>query len=533
MQRIQRKVGVFLPRSEDDAQVAAMLAEFKEVDQMLGKLIDATSHWREAWAHILGHKLYIVTEFEALYKPMAAVGDASDFKGHVPADTPRETLERTRRMKDLYNDLKNDMMEEVNQIDRKLIKPAQDAKQSIKPMHKVIQKREDKKLDYERYKSRVDKLEAQANRSARDESSLAKHQIDMERCEGEYDDADRRLQASLPRITAAVLSLLPYLLAVQVEIQNNILGNMYTVQHEYCQEYGFPSPPPDMADVVADWDATFTPLRKEIEGSYELLMHTRVVRQPMEMPDAKHGTVTGLNIRNTATDKFSNRPRIAGRPSFGSHTSGGGGGSPNEEKPPPKPPRPRNSFSNAPPSPEPSAPPPVNLASRPKIPMASKPRIGGSSTTLSPYDGAGRRPSSSASTGAYSPGSQSHQGDYFGGGTSPNLSTSPSHTPRIGSSHSANGGVSGAVATPLQGIAAGIGAKKKPPPPPPKKRLESFQKEDFVTALYDFDGQGPGDLAFREGDRIKVLKREGDANSWWQGELRGVKGSFPANYCQQ
>lgn len=37
MQRIHRKVGAFLPRGEDDAQVAAMLAEFKEVDQMLGK----------------------------------------------------------------------------------------------------------------------------------------------------------------------------------------------------------------------------------------------------------------------------------------------------------------------------------------------------------------------------------------------------------------------------------------------------------------------------------------------------------------
>lgn len=37
MQRIQRKVGVFMPRSEDDAQVGAMLAEFKEADQMLGK----------------------------------------------------------------------------------------------------------------------------------------------------------------------------------------------------------------------------------------------------------------------------------------------------------------------------------------------------------------------------------------------------------------------------------------------------------------------------------------------------------------
>jgi SH3 domain len=53
-----------------------------------------------------------------------------------------------------------------------------------------------------------------------------------------------------------------------------------------------------------------------------------------------------------------------------------------------------------------------------------------------------------------------------------------------------------------------------------------------VTALYDFGGQGEGDLVFKEGDRIKVIKKTESTDDWWQGELRGVRGSFPANYCQ-
>ena len=99
--------------------------------------------------------------------------------------------------------------------------------------------------------------------------------------------------------------------------------------------------------------------------------------------------------------------------------------------------------------------------------------------------------------------------------------------------HTSNSGTAGAVATPLQGIASGIG-KKKPPPPPPKKRFDSGQPPaEYVVALYDFASQQPGDLGFREGDRIKIIKKEGDASdSWWQGEVRGQRGSFPANYCQ-
>jgi amphiphysin len=72
--------------------------------------------------------------------------------------------------------------------------------------------------------------------------------------------------------------------------------------------------------------------------------------------------------------------------------------------------------------------------------------------------------------------------------------------------------------------------KKKPPPPPPKK-IGSFQSE-YVTAMYDFDSHTAGDLSFREGDRIRVVKKTESSQDWWEGEIGGVKGSFPANYCK-
>ena len=73
-------------------------------------------------------------------------------------------------------------------------------------------------------------------------------------------------------------------------------------------------------------------------------------------------------------------------------------------------------------------------------------------------------------------------------------------------------------------------AKKKPPPPPPKRIGSSNSL--FAVALYAFDGQNNGDLSFREGDRIKVVKKTDSTDDWWEGELNGAKGSFPANYCK-
>ncbi|EON97038.1 putative sh3 domain signaling protein [Phaeoacremonium minimum UCRPA7] len=77
----------------------------------------------------------------------------------------------------------------------------------------------------------------------------------------------------------------------------------------------------------------------------------------------------------------------------------------------------------------------------------------------------------------------------------------------------------------------GIG-KKKPPPPPPPKRIPSTRPDEYVVALYDFVGQGAGDLSFSEGDMIKIVKKTNTDQDWWVGELAGVRGNFPANYCK-
>jgi hypothetical protein len=59
-----------------------------------------------------------------------------------------------------------------------------------------------------------------------------------------------------------------------------------------------------------------------------------------------------------------------------------------------------------------------------------------------------------------------------------------------------------------------LAAKKKPPPPPPPKRLPSAKPEEWVVAQYTFEGQGKGDLSFREGDRIRVVTKTDTDQDW-------------------
>ncbi|XP_077370404.1 SH3 domain-containing YSC84-like protein 1 [Festucalex cinctus] len=51
-----------------------------------------------------------------------------------------------------------------------------------------------------------------------------------------------------------------------------------------------------------------------------------------------------------------------------------------------------------------------------------------------------------------------------------------------------------------------------------------------VTAVHAFAGQQPGDLSFQPGDRITIITKTENQYDWWEGQLGGRKGIFPANY---
>uniref|UniRef100_A0A8C3RKU2 SH3 domain-containing YSC84-like protein 1 n=1 Tax=Chelydra serpentina TaxID=8475 RepID=A0A8C3RKU2_CHESE len=58
----------------------------------------------------------------------------------------------------------------------------------------------------------------------------------------------------------------------------------------------------------------------------------------------------------------------------------------------------------------------------------------------------------------------------------------------------------------------------------------SWSKPMEVTALYSFEGQQPGDLNFKTGDKIIVKTKTNSQFDWWEGSIQGQTGIFPANY---
>lgn len=60
----------------------------------------------------------------------------------------------------------------------------------------------------------------------------------------------------------------------------------------------------------------------------------------------------------------------------------------------------------------------------------------------------------------------------------------------------------------------------------PRTSLSSI-KADQAVALFTFDAAQEGDLGFKKGDVITILKRTDNATDWWTGRIGDKEGIFP------
>ncbi len=64
----------------------------------------------------------------------------------------------------------------------------------------------------------------------------------------------------------------------------------------------------------------------------------------------------------------------------------------------------------------------------------------------------------------------------------------------------------------------------------PNNQPSNDVDNDIYEAIYAYEAADTSDLSFDVGERIIVIKRDGD---WWTGQIGDRTGTFPYNYVQK
>ncbi|KAI7150869.1 hypothetical protein KC352_g28622, partial [Hortaea werneckii] len=302
MKSMQRKFGGLMKRSENQEDVQVVLTEFKTVNDSLERLAKDIREYRNSWEDALKLQYDAAEAFASIYKPIDChPAPEPGVQRSQPAETPQSYLQKCLGLQKLYSDLKDDLRQEIGMIDQKLVRPAEEARAALKGLHKTLKHRENMKLDYERYLSRAEHARKKEMRTAKEEANLATAESNLAQSQIDYQTADDQVKQTFPPVSAAVVQLLPYLMANIVMLQTTLVGQVYTVLDTYTKKYRFPNPAPGDREIVEAWQREFDGFRRELEQGISVIANGKAVKMSMDLPPEKQaGTVTGLGLRNRA-----------------------------------------------------------------------------------------------------------------------------------------------------------------------------------------------------------------------------------------
>ncbi|CRG86112.1 Protein hob1 [Talaromyces islandicus] len=170
---------------------------FQELETETKRLHDESKKYFDAINGMLTHQIEFSKAMTELYKPIS--GRASDPSTFTIEGNP-EGIQACEEYEAIVRDLQDSLKPELEMIDARIISPANQLLDIIKVVRKVTVKREHKKLDYDRHRATLKKLEEKKDKSLKDEKALYKAENDVEQATQDYNHFNDLLKEELPKL---------------------------------------------------------------------------------------------------------------------------------------------------------------------------------------------------------------------------------------------------------------------------------------------------------------------------------------------
>ncbi|KKK14394.1 hypothetical protein P175DRAFT_0515660 [Aspergillus ochraceoroseus IBT 24754] len=305
---------------------------FQELEKETKKLHDESKKYFDAINGMLNHQIEFSKAMTELYKPIS--GRASDPSSYIIEGNP-EGIKACEEYEAIVRDLQESLSPELEMIETRVVSPAEQLLVVIKTIRKVAVKRDHKKLDYDRHRNTLKKLQDKKDKSLKDEKALYRAESDVEQATQEYNCYNDLLKDELPK-----------LFALEAEFIRPLFQSFYYMQLNVFYT---------LHDKMQGLDIGYFDLTLDVEEAYEAKRGD--VSERAEALTIVHFKTTGgrrTNSKLAAKDKLANenKGRFGAKPSdpdvvenppppYSAGSSGSALAAAAAKKPAPPPPKPK------------------------------------------------------------------------------------------------------------------------------------------------------------------------------------------------
>lgn len=281
---------------------------------------------------MLNHQIEFSKAIAELYKPIS--GRASDPSTYTIEGNP-EGIKACEEYEAIVRDLQETLTPELETIESRIISPADQLLEIIKGIRKIAVKRDHKRLDYDRHRNSLKKLQDKKDKSIKDEKALYKAENEVEKSTQEYNYFNDLLKDELPKLFALEAEFIKPLFQSFYYMQLNVF---YTL-HEKMQGLNI-----SYFDMTTDVEEGFEKKRGDVQERAEelVIVHFKTkgirsnARPTSHIGRTSHDTKSSYSSQHNAADSVDSPP-----PPYSSTSDDGAHYAAHGKAHPPPPPKPK------------------------------------------------------------------------------------------------------------------------------------------------------------------------------------------------
>jgi amphiphysin len=208
-------------------------------------------------AGMLTHQIEFSKAIEEVYKPISGrMSDPTSFHDEGNA----AGIEACEQYMAVVSELQETLKPELEMIESRVIRPADELLEIIKAVRKLALKRDHKQLDYDRQRAALKKLQDKKEKTLKDEKAIYKAESDVEQATQDYNYFNDLLKDELPKLFALEREFIQPLFQSFYYMQLNVF---YTL-HERMQRLDI-----GYFDLTLDIEAAYQKKRGDIQEEVE------------------------------------------------------------------------------------------------------------------------------------------------------------------------------------------------------------------------------------------------------------------------